>query len=130
MTTKVEARSANGADAGVTVTRSYVAATGSHTGSSTYRFDEMIALVSRCLRFTGGYQIGYRVHILEDSRSADGPRRFRYSLTTTLPSGTIKTAYMSYARLSGLIVSGSSRIGHQQAFDALFEDTLRRIRAP
>jgi hypothetical protein len=93
-------------------------------------FDAMVGLVSRCSRFTTAADSTYTVNIIEDSRSANGPQRFRYSLTSTLsgvPTDATQTEYFSYARQSGLILTGSASAGHQQAFDAVFEYTLRRI---
>ncbi|BBX96648.1 hypothetical protein [Mycobacterium lacus] len=89
-------------------------------------FDAMIALVSRCSRFTTAGAGAYTVTILEDSRPADGPQRFRYALTSTLsgkPADATRTEYFSYARRSGLILTGSASSGHQQAFGALSERT-------
>jgi hypothetical protein len=94
-------------------------------------FDAMIALVSRCSRFGTAGAGPYAVNIIEDSRPAGGPQRFRYSLTSTLsaePADLTQTEYCSYARRSGLM-TGSASTGHQQAFDTLFEHTLNRISA-
>jgi hypothetical protein len=93
-------------------------------------FDALIGLVSRCSRFTSAAVGGYAVQVLEDSRPDTGLQRFRYSLTTTMsgePADVSRTDYYSYARVSDLILSGSGSIGHQQAFDALFDNTVRRI---
>lgn len=95
-------------------------------------FDAVVGLVSRCLQFSSAAVVSYSVHILEDSRPDSGPQRFRYSLTTNLGGGLAdetRTDYYSYARQSGLILSGSATAGHQQAFDALFDTTLQRISA-
>ena len=66
----------------------------------------MITLVSRCPRFTE--LLGTKtVRILEDSRPANGPQRFRISVTEAAlgePAGAAQTR--------------------------LFENTLRRISAP
>jgi len=93
-------------------------------------FDALISLVSRCSRFASAAVGGYAVQVLEDSRPDAGPQRFRYSLTTTVsgePANVSRTDYYSYARISGLILSGSGSTGHEQAFDGLFDSTLRRI---
>ncbi len=93
-------------------------------------FDAMIALVSRCSRFTSALGVTSTVRILEDSRPANGPQRFRISVTETTfgePAGAAETKYFSYARLNRLVLSGTVTPGNQQAFDALFENTLRRI---
>ncbi|OSC38958.1 hypothetical protein [Mycobacterium decipiens] len=93
-------------------------------------FDAFVDLVSRCLRFSSTAAGSYTVRIHEDSRPTAGPQRFRYSLTTTItdePANETRTDYYSYARTSGLILTGSASTGHQPAFDALFDSTLRRI---
>ncbi|KZS84469.1 hypothetical protein B4U45_01280 [Mycobacterium persicum] len=92
-------------------------------------FDAFTGLVSRCLRFSSAAVGSYEVRILEDSHSADGPQRFRYSITATIGGepDAARTDYYSYARTSGLILSGTASTGHQQSFDALFDSTLRRI---
>lgn len=98
-------------------------------------FAAMTARVSRCpswvLQIRPGDRIGYRVQILENSSPAGGPQRFRYALTTTPdedePGGPY-TEYFSYARASGLVLSGSGTAVHQQEFDGLCEDTLSRLR--
>jgi hypothetical protein len=95
-------------------------------------FDTMIGVVSRCSRFSSDAVGAYTVHILEDSRPAVGPQRFRYCLATAIsgdPADATRTEYFSYARTSGLVLSGTGSTGHQQDFDALFESTLRRISA-
>jgi hypothetical protein len=95
-------------------------------------FDALINLVSRCSRFTSAAVGGYAVQVLEDTRPDAGPQRFRYSLTTTMsgePAEVSRTDYYSYARVRDLILSGSASTGHQQAFDALFDNTLRRFAA-
>ncbi|ORB82653.1 hypothetical protein B1987_00880 [Mycobacterium kansasii] len=91
-------------------------------------FDAFTGLVSRCLRFSSAVG-SYTVRIVEDSHPAGGPQRFRYSITATVggePEAT-RTDFYSYARSSGLILSGTASTGHQQPFDALFDGTLRRI---
>lgn len=97
---------------------------------NTAGFDEMIAQVSRCLNFTASSE-RYALRIIEDSRPAADVQRFRYVLArsagarSALATGT---EYFSYARTPGLILSGSGDAGHRQSFDALFDNTLRRIR--
>lgn len=98
-------------------------------------FDDVIALVSRCPRFDSSPvarpQFGYTVRILEDSRPSEGPQRFRYAVTTQIGvpgRATQSTDYFSYARMSGLILSGSGSDGHQRDFDASFDEALDRIR--
>ena len=98
-------------------------------------FDDMIALVSRCLRFTANpstrFSVSYSVRILESSRPAGGPEQFRYALTTQFaaPGRTSRSEdYFSYARMAGLVLSGSGSDGHQQIFDATFAKVLNRIR--
>ncbi|OHV02524.1 hypothetical protein [Mycobacterium talmoniae] len=117
------ARASEFADISLTIGREYNPA----------GFDDMIALISRCLRSTattGPFQFRYTVAILEDTHPTDGPQRFRYSVTTHYPGPDAKThtEYYSYARVSQLVLSGSGSDGHQQLFDPLFDDTLRRIR--
>jgi hypothetical protein len=94
-------------------------------------FDTMIGVVSRCSGFTSAAVGSYTVRIIEDSRPADGPQRFRYSLTTMLSGEppVTRTDYYSYARRQGLILSGSASTGHQQVFDTLFDKSLSRIGA-
>ncbi|QUR67709.1 hypothetical protein [Mycobacterium spongiae] len=93
-------------------------------------FDALVDLVSRCLGFSNAAAASYTVRILEDSRPDAGAQRFRYALTTTVggePTEATRTDYYAYARQSGLILSGSASAGHQDAFNDLFEATLRRI---
>lgn len=93
-------------------------------------FDSFTGLVSRCLHFSSTAAGSYAVQILEDSRPAAGPHRFRYSITTTIPgepAEQTRTDYYSYARTAGLILTGTASTGHQQPFDALFDSTLHRI---
>jgi hypothetical protein len=93
-------------------------------------FDAFTALVSRCLRFNSAAIGSYAVRIIEDSRPAGGPQRFRYSITTTIggdPPDETRIDYYSYARTSGLILTGSASTGHEQPFDTLFDNTLHRI---
>jgi hypothetical protein len=94
-------------------------------------FDAFTGLVNRCLRFSSSAIGSYSVRILEDSRPAGAPQRFRYSITRTigedpLPDDT-RIDYYSYARTSGLILTGTASSGHEQPFDALFDSTLHRI---
>ena len=96
-------------------------------------FDAMIDLVSRCSRFTSGGVIIYSVRVLEDSRPANGPQRFRIVETTASASGNpsvARTEYFSYARISGLVLTGYGRNDNQQLLDDLFDSTLRRLQAP
>lgn len=93
-------------------------------------FEAFTGLVSRCLHFSSTAAGSYAVQILENSRPAREPQRFRYSITTTIPgepAEQTRTDYYSYARTSGLILTGMASTGHQQTFDALFDGTLRRI---
>jgi hypothetical protein len=93
-------------------------------------FDTMIGVVSRCSRFTSAAAGSYAARIIEDSRPAGGPQRFRYSVTTTLsgaPAAVTRTDYFSFARQSRLILSGSASAGHEQVFDTLFDNTVHRI---
>jgi hypothetical protein len=96
-------------------------------------FDEMTKRVSRCLHSVARSPATlYTVRILEDSRPAGGPQRFRYSVTTAYgeePSHVMSVGYYSYARLSGLILTASSDDGRQDLLDPLFENTIGRIRA-
>ncbi|GAB7142290.1 hypothetical protein [Mycobacterium riyadhense] len=93
-------------------------------------FDTFTGLVSRCLRFSSAAVGSYTVRILEDAHPSTGPQRFRYSITTTIggdPADATRIDYYSYARTSGLVLTGTASDGHQQSFDALFDSTLRRI---
>ncbi|GJO06003.1 hypothetical protein [Mycobacterium marinum] len=93
-------------------------------------FDKFMALVSRCPRFSSAAAGSYAVNILENTHPAGAPQRFRYSVTTTIPgepTDTTRTDYYSYARTSGLILTGMASTGHQQPFDSIFETTLQRI---
>ncbi|SOJ55559.1 hypothetical protein MSIMFB_03041 [Mycobacterium simulans] len=93
-------------------------------------FDAFTGLVSRCLRFSSAAVGSYTVSILENSHPSAGPQRFRYSITTTIggdPADATRIDYYSYARTSGLVLTGAASAGHQQVFDTLFDGTLRRI---
>ena len=93
-------------------------------------FERFTGLVSKCLQFTSIAAGSYTVRILEDSHAGAAPQRFRYSVTTTIgvdPSDETRTDYYSYARTSGLVLTGTASNGHQQTFDALFDSTLKRI---
>jgi hypothetical protein len=96
-------------------------------------FRTMIDLVSRCSRFDSGGVVIYTVRVLEDSRPANGPQRFRIVETTAAASGNptvARTEYFSYARTLGLVLIGYCRNDNQQLLDTLFDSTLRRIGAP
>ncbi len=96
-------------------------------------FDAMIDLVSRCSRFTSGGVLIYTVRVLEDSRPANAPQRFRIVETQAAASGNprlTRTEYFSFARTSALILTGYARNDNQQLLDTLFDSTLRRIGAP
>jgi hypothetical protein len=93
-------------------------------------FDSFTGLVSRCLQFSSAAAGSYAVRILEDSHNDGAPQRFRYSVTTTIgvdPSDETRTDYYSYARTSGLVLTGTASTSHEQTLDALFDSTLRRI---
>lgn len=93
-------------------------------------FDAFTGLVSKCLQFTSVAAGSYTVRILENSHIDGAPERFRYSVTTTIgadPTDETRTDFYSYARTSGLVLTGTGSTGHQQAFDALFDSTLQRI---
>jgi hypothetical protein len=95
-------------------------------------FDALIGGVSRCSRFTNAVGGSYAVRIIEDSHRGGSPQRFRYSVTTTQggePAPVTRTDYFSFARQSGLILSGSASTDHQRIFDTLFDNTIRRISA-
>ncbi|ORW03452.1 MULTISPECIES: hypothetical protein [Mycobacterium] len=105
-------------------------------------FDDMRQLVARCAHFRDHFPgFTYTVRILEDSRPAGGPQRFRYNVTITdetaaavtdgkrAPPHVISTDYFSYAQISGLILSGSDDTGDEHRFDALFDATQRRTQA-
>lgn len=93
-------------------------------------FDAMTALVSRCSRFTFADTINHTVHVIEDSRSADGPHLFRISVTTILGNSTdaARTEYFSFAQLSNLVLIGDATTSNQHVLDVLFDNTLHRIR--
>ena len=96
-------------------------------------FDAMIDLVARCSRFTSGGVLIYTVRVLEDSRPANAPQRFRIVETQAAASGNprvARTEYFSFARTSALILTGYARNDDQQLLDTLFDSTLRRIGAP
>ncbi|POX84569.1 hypothetical protein C3477_18185 [Mycobacterium kansasii] len=92
-------------------------------------FDAMTARVSRCARFTFADTINHTVHMIEDSRSARGPRLFRISVTTAFAGSTnaARTQYLSFAQLSNLVLVGDATTSNQHVLDVLFESTLRRI---
>lgn len=95
-------------------------------------FDAFTGLVKRCLHFNSAAVGSYAVNVLEDSHPSSGPQRFRYSITATIggdPADATRVDYYSYARASGLILTGTASTGHQQSFDKLFDITLRRITA-
>jgi hypothetical protein len=96
-------------------------------------FDAMVSLASRCSRFSFAGFFTRTIRILEDSRPANGPQRFRMVLTTASgrqsADGT-RTEYFSFARTAGLVLSGSDLTGKQQLLDTIFASTLRRIGAP
>lgn len=93
--------------------------------------DSLIGVVSRCSRFTSATGSSYALRIIEDSRPTGGPQRFRYSVTTTWGGGSAvtQTDYLSFARQSGLILSGSANTDHENVLDSLFDNTLHRISA-
>ncbi len=95
--------------------------------------DSLIGVVSRCSRFTSAAGNSYTLRVIEDSRPTGGPQRFRYSVTTTstldAESAATQTDYLSFARQSGLILSGSANTGHEKVFDALFDKAAHRISA-
>jgi hypothetical protein len=93
--------------------------------------DALIGVVSRCSQFTSASGSSYTLRVIEDSRPTGGPQRFRYSVTTSMgsESGLTQTDYLSFARQSGLILSGSANTAHQHVFDTLFDNTVRRISA-
>jgi hypothetical protein len=84
-------------------------------------FDDMTMRLPRCSHFIDEFRSQNTVRILEDVHPANGLRRLRYSVTSDLG-----TDYYSYARVSGLILTGEAEDGHQQLLDGLFENTLRR----
>lgn len=99
-------------------------------------FADMVDLVSRCPNSTWlirpGDEIRYTVRILENTYPDGGPQRFRYALTTAVDghrTGQPRTEFFSYARVAGLVLSGSGSAGHQQEFDELFDHTLSRLQA-
>jgi hypothetical protein len=87
-------------------------------------FDDMTTRLPRCSHFMDEFASQNTARILEDVHPANGPRRLRYSVTSDLG-----TDYYSSARVSGLILSGEAKDGHQPLLDDLFENTLRRILA-
>jgi hypothetical protein len=96
-------------------------------------FDAIINLAARCSRFSFASIFTHTIRILEDSRPANGPQRFRMLLTTTSgrqPASQTRTEYFSYARTAGLVLSASASDGNKQLLDTLFDNTLRRIGAP
>jgi len=96
-------------------------------------FDAMVSLASRCSRFSFAGFFTHTIRILEDSRPANGPQRFRMVLTTTSGRQSAegaRTEYFSFARTAGLVLSGSDLNGKQQLLDTLVANTLRRIGAP
>jgi hypothetical protein len=93
-------------------------------------FTAMIDLVSRCSRFNSGGLLIYTVRVLEDSRPANGPQRFRIVKTTAASNGdpsVAGTEYYSYARTSRLILIGYARDGNEGLLDTVFDNTLRRM---
>lgn len=90
-------------------------------------FEAMISLVNRCLSFTTWGRISETVQILEDSRPANGAQRFRISITETWAGNPPSVKYLSFARLSRLVLTGRATAGYQQTLDALFDNALRRI---
>lgn len=93
-------------------------------------FDAFTGLVKRCLHFNSAAVGSYAVNILEDSHPSGEPQRFRYAITATIggdPADATRVDYYSYARASGLVLTGTASTGHQTTFDALFDSTLHRI---
>lgn len=93
-------------------------------------FDAMTALMSRRSRFTFADTINHTVHVIEDSRSVNGPQLFRISVTTTLGNSTdaARTQYFSFAQPSNLVLIGDATTSNQHALDVLIENALHRIR--
>jgi hypothetical protein len=80
----------------------------------------------RAARFPG---TAFTARILEDSRPADAPQRFRYSVTATWGHNLVhalSTRDYAYAQVAGLIVTGMATSGYQRMLDRLFGDTLGR----
>lgn len=93
-------------------------------------FDAMISRVAGCARFTYAQTIIHTVRVLEDSRPANGPQRFRISVaikSSDEPPSVLRTEYFSYARVSRLILIGFASTGNQHLLDTLFDNTLRRL---
>jgi hypothetical protein len=100
-------------------------------------FDDMRALVLRCAHFHARFPgLDFTTRIVEDTRLADAPQRFRFTVTVTWgrnPVHPITTHDYAYARFDHLIVSADATVGHEQMLDHFFADTVQRLttaRAP
>jgi hypothetical protein len=100
-------------------------------------FDDMRTLVLRCAHFHARFPgFDFTTRIVEDTRPADAPQRFRYTVTVTWgrnPVHPIATHHYAYARFDHLIVSADATVGHEQMLDHFFADTVQRlttVRAP
>jgi hypothetical protein len=94
-------------------------------------FDDMRALVARCAHFHARFpDFDFTTRIVEDTRPADAPQRFRYTVTVTSgrnPVYPITSRDYAYARFDHLIVSANATVGHQQMLDHFFAATVQRL---
>lgn len=94
-------------------------------------FDDMRTLVRRCGHFHARFpDFDFTTRIVEDTRPADAPQRFRYTVTVTWghnPVHPITSRDYAYARLDHLIVSAEATVGHEQMLDHFFADTVQRL---
>ena len=94
-------------------------------------FDEMRTLVLRCAHFHARFpDFDFTTRIVEDTRPADAPQRFRYTVTVTWgrnPVHPIASHHYAYARFDDLIVSANATAGHEAMLDHFFADTTQRL---
>lgn len=94
-------------------------------------FDDARALVRRCGHFHARFpDFNFTTRIVDDTRPADAPQRFRYTVTVTWgqnPVHPIASRNYSYARFDHLIVSADATVGHEQMLDHFFADTVQRL---
>jgi hypothetical protein len=94
-------------------------------------FDQMRTLVLQCEHFhASNFGFDFTTSILEDTRPADAPQRFRYTMTVSWgqnPVHRLASDDYAYARFDHLIVSAKATAAHGPLLHQFFTDALRRI---
>ncbi len=91
-------------------------------------FDDMRDLVLRCPRIHARFPgFDFTTRIVEDTRPADAPQRFRYTVTVTSDRELIATRDYAYARFDHLIVSAEATAGHERLLDHFMAETVQRL---